>query len=71
MSIEQENHLLVCVAVDMVLKQTINANSKGQLKVIMAFADISKAVNRWIVTASVKSKILHAVYRLCWHEYFL
>ena len=46
MSTEQENHLLVCVTVDMVLKQTINANSKGQLKVIMAFADISKAVNR-------------------------
>ena len=27
----------------------------------MAFADISTAVNRWIVTASMKIKILNAV----------
>ena len=26
----------------------------------MAFAEISTAVNRWIVTASMKSKILNA-----------
>ena len=27
----------------------------------MAFADISTAVNRWLVTVSMKSKLVHAV----------
>ena len=40
------------VPVDMALEQTINANAKSWLKGIMAFADISTAVNRWIVAAS-------------------
>ena len=34
------------------LEQAINANAKSWLKGIMAFTDISTAVNRWIVTAS-------------------
>ena len=33
------------VPVDMALEQTINANAKSWLKGIMAFADISTAVN--------------------------
>ena len=45
----------------MAFEQTINANEKSWLKGIMAFAEISTAVNRWIVTASMKSKILNAV----------
>ena len=44
----------------MAFEQTINANEKSWLKGIMAFAEISTAVNRWIVTASMKSKILNA-----------
>ena len=38
--------------VDIALEQTINANAKSRPKDIMAFADISTAVNRWIVAAS-------------------
>ena len=38
--------------VDIALEQGINANAKSWLKGIMAFADISTAVNRWIVAAS-------------------
>ena len=49
------------VPLDMALKQTINANAESRLKGIMVFADISTAENRWIVTASMKSNILHAV----------
>ena len=49
------------VPVDMALEQQINSNAKSRLKGIMAFVDISIAVNRWVVTASMKSKILNAV----------
>ena len=45
----------------MALEKTINANPKSRLKGIMAFADISTAVNRWRVTASVKCEMLNAV----------
>ena len=46
---------------DMTFEQTINANAKRWLMGIMALAGISSAVNGWIVTASMKSKILNAV----------
>ena len=59
------------VSVDVALEQTINANAKSRLKDIMTFADIYKAVNQWIVTAPMKSKILNTVYRLCLCEHFL
>ena len=45
----------------MTLEQTINANAKRRLKGIMAFPEVCTVVNRWIVTASMKSKILNAV----------
>ena len=45
----------------MALEQTINANAKSRLKGVMAFPEISTVVNRWTVTASMKSKILNAV----------
>ena len=53
--------LFASVPVDIALEQTINENEKSRLEGIMAFADISTAVNRWIVTTSMKSKILNAV----------
>ena len=40
----------------MAFEQTINANSKIQQKSIMAFVDVSTAVNQWKVTASMKGK---------------
>ena len=38
--------IICCVPVNMALEQIINANAKSRLKGIMAFADISTAVNR-------------------------
>ena len=46
------------VGVDMVLEQTINTEAKNELKVIMAYADISTAVNRWITTNSMRSNLV-------------
>ena len=60
-SINRIRKLFASVPVDIALEQTINENAKSRLEGIMAFADISTAVNRWIVTASMKSKILNAV----------
>ena len=54
--------LFASVPVDIALEQTINENAKSRLEGIMAFADISTAVNRWIVTTSMKSKILNAAF---------
>ena len=59
-SVNRTGKSFASVPVDMALEQTIDANAKSRLKGIMAFADISTAVNRWIVTASMKSKILNA-----------
>ena len=60
-SVNRTRQSFASVPVDMALEQTINTNAKNSLKGIMAFADISTAVNRWIVTTSMKSKILNAV----------
>ena len=49
------------VGIDMVLEQTLNASTKNRLQGIMNFADVSVAVNRWIVTASMKAQLIHAV----------
>ena len=51
-SINRTEKSFASVPVDIALEQTINANAKSRLKGIMAFANISTAVNRWIVTAS-------------------
>ena len=45
------------VGIDMALEQTINA--KSRLKGIVSFADVSTAVNRWIVTGSMRSQIIN------------
>ena len=41
------------VAVDMCLKQSINAEAKNRLRGVVAYADINSAVNRWIVTSAM------------------
>ena len=61
-SVNRIGKLFASVPVDIALEQTINENEKSRLEGIMAFADISTVVNRWIVTASMKSKILNAVF---------
>ena len=60
-SVNRTGKSFASVPVDVALKQTASANAKSRLKGIMAFAEISAAVNRSIVTASMKSKILNAV----------
>ena len=48
-SINRTEKSFASVPVDITLEQTINAKAKSRLKGIMAFANISTAVNRWIV----------------------
>merc|ERR1711894_426760 len=43
------------------LEQTINAEAKHRLKGFMAYADISSAVNRWLVTSSLRSQIVNGL----------
>lgn len=64
-SVNRTGKSLASVPVNMTLEQTANANAKSRLKGTMAFGDISMAVNQWIVTSSMKSKILKAHYILC------
>ena len=51
-SINKTRKLFGSGPIDIALEQAINANAKSWLKGIMAFADRSAAVNRWVVTAS-------------------
>ena len=45
----------------MALEQTINAEAKHRLKGFTAYADISSAVNRWLVTSSLRSQIVNGL----------
>ena len=45
------------VGVDMALLQTINAEAKSRLKGIVQFADVSTAVNLWLVPRDLKVSI--------------
>ena len=45
----------------MALEQTINAEAKHRLKRFMAYADISSAVNRLLVTSSLRSQIVNGL----------
>ena len=45
----------------MALEQTMNVEAKSRLKGFVAFADISTAVNRWIVTGSMRSQIVNSL----------
>ena len=63
-SVNRTGKSFASVPVDMALEQTISANAKSRLKAIMAFAGISAAANRWIVTASMKSKNIKRTFRL-------
>ena len=49
------------VGFDMALEQTINAEAKNRLKGIIAFADINSAVNRWLVTSSMRAQIVNQI----------
>ena len=45
----------------MALEQTINADAKSRLKGIMAYADVSSAVNRWMVTGCMRTQIVNSL----------
>ena len=45
----------------MALEQTINAGAKSRLKGIIAFADVNTAVNRWLITSSMRTEIVNKV----------
>ena len=49
------------VGIDMALEQTIKAEEKSRLKGIVSFADVPTAVNRWIVTGSMRSQIVNSL----------
>ena len=49
------------VIVDMALEQTINAEAKSRLKGIIAFADVNTAVNRLLITSSMRTGIVNTV----------
>ena len=42
----------------MALEQTINAEAKNRVKGIMAYTDISTAVNCWVTTNSMQSELV-------------
>ena len=49
------------VGVDMALEKTINAEAKSRLKGIIAFADVNTAVNRCLITSSMRTEIVNKV----------
>ena len=60
-SVRRTNNPYSRVGVDMALEQTINAEAKNRLKGIMMFADVNSAVNRWVVTNSMRTQIVNKV----------
>ena len=60
-SVKRTNNPYSRVGVDMALEQTINAEAKNRLKGIMSFADANTAVNRWVVTNTMRSEIVQNV----------
>ena len=60
-SVNRTENAFAEVSVDMALEQTINVSTKNRLQGIMNFADVSTAVNRWIVTASMKTQLINSV----------
>ena len=57
------------VDVDMVLEQTINAEAKNRLRGIMAYIDISTAVNRWITTNSMQKELVSQVLEIDFEKF--
>ena len=53
------------VGVDMALEQTINAETKSRLIGIVEFADVSSAVNRWMVTTNMRMEIYCSIANMC------
>ena len=61
LSVRRSSNYFSRVGVDMALEQTINAEAKNRLKGVIAFADVNTAVNRWLVTSSMRTEIVNRV----------
>ena len=57
-SVNRIGNVFSSVSVDMALEQTINSDAKSCLKGIIAFADVSAAVNRCYIKVSMRSQIV-------------
>lgn len=60
-SVKRSKNKFAREGVDMALEQTINAEAKNRLCGITAFADVKSAVNRWLVTSSMRTEIVNRV----------
>ena len=52
------------VGVDMALEKAINVEAKRLLKRMMAYADVTPAVNRWDITNSMKNHFVNSLLEL-------
>ena len=57
-SVRRSDRRFCRVGVDMALEQSINAEAKNRLRGILRFADVQSAVNRWLVTSSMRTQIV-------------
>ena len=55
LSVQRSKNHFSRVGVNMALEQTINAEAKSRLKGIIAFAAVNIAVNRWLITTSMRT----------------
>ena len=60
-SVSRTGNQFAGVGTDMALEQTINAHANSRLKGVMQYADVSMAVNRWLVTSSMKTKMMNSL----------
>ena len=61
LSVRRSKNCFSRVGVDIALEQIINAEAKGRLKGIIAFADVNTAVNRLLITSSMRTGIVNTV----------
>ena len=60
-SVNRSGQNFANVGVDMALEQTINAEAKSRLKGVMAYADVSTAVNRWVITNAMRNELVNTL----------
>ena len=61
LSVRRSKNHFYRVGVDMALEQRINAETKSRLNGIITFADANTAVNRWLITSSMRTEIVKKV----------
>ena len=61
LSVQRSKNHFSGVGVDMASEQMINGEAKSKLKGIIAFVDVNTAVNRWLITSSMRTEIVNKV----------